>query len=431
MNLFEKPFQAIVIGIFAFLAILGLIIFSNFSGFKTGVEIGTVSIWGTLPEGSMMAQINSFKSANKDYAGVTYTQIPLETFDNTLANALASGSGPDLIIISQEQLVAEQSKLNVIPFSSISSRTYLDTFVPIGELFLTTTGTFGIPFVVDPLVLYYNRTILNGAGIAAAPTSWEAVMGLSERLTTKNNGQLVRSTISFGEYGNVGNARAILSLLLLQSGTTITSVNASGLYSSLESGAGATGVNSSQSAVNFYTQFADPAKTVYTWNRAQPEARQAFLAGDLALYVGFASELPSLSAGNPNLDFDMARIPQPQVNATRTTFGRVYGFAIPKASKNPSGAFSTAVALTTPDQVAIGATNLSMAPATRSLLTSQSSDKYQAVYFPEALISRGWLSPAPSVTDSIFSAMISNITTGRKNTAEAISTASQAINASL
>lgn len=419
--------------VFGLLAVTGLILFSTFGGFGTSAKaVGTVSIWGTLPESAMSAQINSLKTGNKDYANVSYTQIPLETFDNTLANALASGTGPDMVIISQEQLVAETSKLNVIPYSSISERTYLDTYVPISQLFLTTTGTFGVPYVVDPLVLYYNRTILDSAGVASAPSSWEAVTGLSERLTVRSGGEVSRSTIPFGVYENVGNARAIVSLLLLQSGTPITSVSTTGLHTSLQRGAtGVVGINATESALSFYTQFADPAKTVYSWNKAMPEARQAFLAGDLALYIGFASELPTLRASNPNLDFDMARIPQPQVNATRINYGRAYAFAIPKASKNPAGAFTTAIALTASDQVALASGNLSMAPALRTLLATPSSDKYQAVYFPEALIAKGWLSPMPSVTDSIFSAMINNITTGRKTTAEAIVTADQALDASL
>ena len=72
-----------------------------------------------------------------------------------------------------------------------------------------------------------------------------------------------------------------------------------------------------------------------------------------------------------------------------------------------------------------------MAPARRADLTPAADDPYQAVFYPEALVAKGWLSPAPSDTDAIFSAMISNVITGRKTIGDAVSTAAQALSAAL
>ena len=38
--------------------------------------------------------------------------------------------------------------------------------------------------------------------------------------------------------------------------------------------------------VNFYTDFSDPVKPVYSWNRSAPESRNAFLAGAAVLTLG-------------------------------------------------------------------------------------------------------------------------------------------------
>jgi len=434
MNLLEKPFQLTVTIVFGLLAIFGLILFSNFRGFGGGdASAGKVAIWGTLPQSAIDLQIDALRTENKAFAGVSYTEIALENFSSFLSNSIASGSGPDMVLITQEQLLSEQSKLAVIPAREISERDYLDTFVPITELFLTTTGTYGVPLVVDPLVLYYNKTTLSSAGVALPPASWEAVNGLAERITIRSGAEISQSAIAFGEYDNIENARGIISLLLLQSGTPITIVNEFGVRAVLgeRTNVGALGLSATDSAINFYTQFADPAKTVYTWNRARASARQAFLAGDLALYIGYASELPILSNGNPNLSFDMARIPQPQVSSTRATFARAYAFAIPKASSNPEGALSTALELTSTAQSLLSADSLSMTPARRVLLTEKQSDKFKAVFYPEALISKGWLSPSQEATDTIFRAMIGNISSGRADIPQAITTASQAIDAAL
>jgi ABC-type glycerol-3-phosphate transport system substrate-binding protein len=310
-----------------------------------------------------------------------------DTFDSDLANAIASGNGPDMILITQEQLLAEQSKISLIPFSSISQRTFLNTYLPEDQLYLTSTGTYGIPYVLDPLVLYYNQTLLSQAGIA---------------------------------------------LLLIQAGSPITQTSNLGIRSTLaQTNSSLTGIPPLEAALNFYTQFADPSRTVYSWNSSFPGARQAFLSGSLAMYIGYASEEPALKAANPNLSFDMAPIPQPQTAATKSDYGLAYAFALPKASRNTSGAYLTARALSDPKYLPAAAQALSMAPANRSLLTPSTSDQFAPVFYPEALISTGWLSPAPATTDSIFSAMISNINTGRYLAGPALSAASQALDAAL
>jgi ABC-type glycerol-3-phosphate transport system substrate-binding protein len=281
------------------------------------------------------------------------------------------------------------------------------------------------------MVLYYNRSLLTQGGVATPPTTWEAVTGLAENLTQQQAGNITESVVPFGAYDNVEDARGIISLLLLQAGNAITAATTGGVRSQLTAGGAPGSASPSAAALNFYAQFADPAKTVYTWNRALPSARQSFLSGSLLFYPGFASELPDLKAANPNLDFDMAPIPQPQTAASKSTYARAYAFAIPKVSKNASGALTAAFALANSSHAQTVATSLFMAPAVRSALTPGTNDLYQPVFFPQALIAKGWLSPSPADTDRIFSTMIGNITSGRATADQAVQSADQALNAAL
>ena len=427
-----KPFQIILLAVFGFLALLGVFLFANFGGFGgSSAKVGTVVIWGTLPQSAMNGMVAAIQAGNQDYTGVSYVQKPADTFDSDLADAIAAGNGPDMVVISQEQLLDEQDKLSVIPSSVISERNYLDAYLPIDQLFLAQDGTYGIPFAVDPMVLYYNRSLLTQGGVATPPTTWEAVTGLAENLTQQQAGTVSESVVPFGSYDNVENARGILSLLLLQSGNSITASTNAGVRSQLSTGGSAGAASPAAAAMNFFAQFSNPAKTVYTWNGALPSARQAFLSGNLLFYPGFASELPDLKAANPNLDFDMAAIPQPQTSTGKTDYARTYAFAIPKASKNSSGALTVAQALADSSHAQVVATSLYMAPAARSALSPAANDLYQPVFFPEALVAKGWLSPSPASTDRIFSTMIGNITSGRTDTNTAIQSADQALNAAL
>lgn len=428
-----RPFQLVVMGIFGILALVGLVVFSTFSGFgeEGTTAIGPVEIWGTIDKNAVAGAIDALKAVDKGYSSVTYTYVRPESFSSDLANALAAGSGPDLILISQEQLAKEISKIEVIPSSSISERTFRETYATEFELYLTSTGTYGIPLMIDPLVLYYNRGILASAGIASPPSTWEAVSGLVPKLTTKSGSDtVVKATIPFGSYGNVTNARAILSALFLQAGSGITEWGRDGITSNLGYANAAAG-DATASALSFYTQFADPVKSLYTWSPAMPASRQAFLAGDLAFYPGFASEARGLAAANPNLDFDMTSFPQPAVANRKATYGLAYAFSIPKVSDNQSGAYQTAMALGSASIMPAMVERTGMAPARKALLDAPPDDLYSPIVYPQAIAALGWLSPVPLTVDAIFAGMILNVTSGRTSTAEALSNAAQSLDAAL
>ncbi|MBU2220730.1 extracellular solute-binding protein [Patescibacteria group bacterium] len=429
-----KPFQVIIMAVFGLIALLGLFLFANFQGFSNGVKpLGTVTIWGTLPAEAMTLSINTLKQTNPEFGGITYVSRSADTFNADLAEAIASGQGPDLIVISQEDLLATKNKISLIPSSSISERTFRDSYLPVSELYLTEGGTYGIPFVVDPMMLYYNRPVLASAGAARPPSTWEAVTGLAAGINRLTDAQTIsRSIIAIGTYENVDHARGIISLLFLQSGYTISEQTPTGIRSNLARTSTQTfGSSPAESALNFYTEFANPGKTVYSWNRSLPKSRDSFIAGDLGLYLGYASERAALAEANPNLDFDMAAVPSPATLATRMTYGKAYAFAIPKSSRNASGAFRAAMGLTNKDALPMIAHALGMAPAQRALLAPRSGDLYEPVYFPEALIARGWLSPEPTSLDRIFGTMVGNVISGRESVRDALYTADQSLTAAL
>jgi multiple sugar transport system substrate-binding protein len=428
-----RPFQLILMVVFVLFAFVGLYLFTTFKGFGGGTSIGKVVVWGTLPSQALTQEIGAITTADKGFGSVTYVQKQATTFDVDLANAIASGNGPDLILISQEQLLTEESRVRLIPFSAIPQRTYLNTYLPEDNLYLTPDGTYGIPYVLDPLVLYYNKNILASAGVATPPRSWEAVTGLAAGLSHVNaDNTISQSTIPFGTYNNIENARGILSLILLQSGSSITESSTAGIRSTLQARASSSvGVPPAQAAVNFYTQFADPSRTVYSWNSSESGAQESFTSGAAALYVGYASEQPFISNANPNLAYDMAAIPQPQTAANKVDYGLAYAFAIPKASSNAAGALAAAKALANPNYLGSAAHTLSMVPANRALLGSSPSDAYTPIFYPMGLIAQGWLSPGPGTTDTIFSRMISSVLSGQQKVQDALTSASQSLDAAL
>lgn len=427
-----RPFQIISLAVFAVLAAAGLYLFASYKGFGGGTDVGAVTIWGTVPSQSVQGAIDDIKRVNRGFDNVTYVERPATSFGRDVADALASGTGPDIILISQEELISERSKLQVIPFKTIPERTFRDSYASISELFLTPEGTYGIPLLVDPLVLYYNRALISQAGYASAPQTWEQVLGATPGLTARTGTNVLKSAIALGTYDNIENARAIISLLFLQSGSEITKYNGARVESTL-SATPAIGdaVTPVQSALNFYTQFADPAKIVYTWNRSLGNARARFVSGDSALYIGYASEYQFIRLANPNLDFDITTIPFPQTTSGRVDYARVYALAIPKSGKNVSGAYTVASTIASAESASAIAVSMGVAPALRSLLAVRSSDPNAAIYYPLALISKGWLSPAPATTDQIFAGMINSVISGGQTAQQAIKDAGDSLSAAM
>jgi ABC-type glycerol-3-phosphate transport system substrate-binding protein len=156
-----------------------------------------------------------------------------------------------------------------------------------------------------------------------------------------------------------------------------------------------------------------------------------FQTGDLALYIGFASEARVLAATNPNLNFKVAPLPQPGTATLKSTYGLLYSFMTARGSKNPSGAYKAMARLTKTSEQAIAAQATGLAPVSRAALTNPPADPVATVAYSSALYARGWLSPTPVLTDPVFSSMIGNVVTGRLHPDAALSRAASAISSLL
>jgi ABC-type glycerol-3-phosphate transport system substrate-binding protein len=185
--------------------------------------------------------------------------------------------------------------------------------------------------------------------------------------------------------------------------------------------------NPAESALRFYTEFTNPSKTTYSWSRTMPLSSTAFIAGDVAVYFGFASEYPTIAARNPNLRFGVARVPQVEGVSTRATYGRLTGLAIPRNAPNPNGASQIAQRMASAQVVGTLIELTGLPPVRRDVKVDTSADAARAVFRDSALIARGWPDPSQAETDVIFRTMVESVISGRQSTAGAISEAATAL----
>src|SRR3989344_769858 len=341
-------FQLIVTIVFASFIVVGVGVFALFGGLGGSGSVGAVTIWGTLPQEPMQRLIEDLRQKDDSFQDVRYEQRSEEAYQSELINAIASGAGPDLFFVSQEDIQSFADKVLVIPYASVSQATILNSFVEEGGLLLTAEGAFGLPFLIDPLVMYWNRDLFSSAGVAQPPAYWGDFLTLAPKVTSLDSASNVkRSAVSLGTWSNIKNAKAILATLFMQAGDPIVGRTAEGeLVAHLGTNPSGATENPAASALRFYTEFANPRKTAYSWNRSLPEAQDAFVAGNAAVYFGFASELGTIAGRNPNLRFGVAPMPQIEGRNVRITYGSLTALSIPRGAKNPQGAIVIAQKLT-------------------------------------------------------------------------------------
>lgn len=423
-----SKFQLALFGLFGFFIVVGVIVFALYRGGSSSGDVRAV-VWGTLPSQEFNSFLASPSFPQDESLRIEYVEKAPARIEADFTEALARGEGPDLIILRQDQFWKNKGKLLPIPYEMISVRNFQDTFVEAGEIYLQPEGLYALPLLSDPLLLYYNRDLLSAAGIARPIAFWDEIYASTGNLSRRDAaGNLVKSAVALGETRNINNYKDILSLLMLQAGTPITSFVGQSLQSSLLENAGLT-LAPAESALEFYTQFSNPTKSFYSWSRILPEAQTRFASGDLAYYLGFASELRAIRGKNPTLNFSVAPTPQSRVSGRTVTTGRLYGVSLARGTRNPQGSLMAALKLVSKESAAALSNLTILPPARRDLLSLQPSDSVLPIFYAAALQSKSWIDPDSLFSAKIFSDMIDAVTSGRARVSEALREAHQELEA--
>ena len=426
-------FKIIIIGLFAAGAVFGILVFSGVVTFGSSATTaatvqGSVTVWGTFDSSALAGLIDDFNVRNPKIS-IIYEQKDPATFDSTLIEAIAAGTPPDLVLLPDNLIWKYQDKMTHIPFASLPAQVFQSTFTSAADIFSVSDGYIAMPWASDPLVMYYNRDMLQGAGLAQPPATWQAFTDSVPLLAQKKADlTLTQEAAALGSFGNIEHAKDILALLFFENGNPF--ITSGSTAPDVHFGATAAGTDSTTSdqALDFYMAFSDPSKQTYTWNQGEPLDRTEFAQSSLAYYFGTASELPLVQAENPNLNFGIALPPQ-AVGKTPVTSGHVYGFAIPKAAPNQLLSYTAASLLASNiSETAITTktgSSLALVPVRRDVLAVKpTNDAYTGFLYDAALVQRSWLDPDPATTSQVFNTLISDISSSTLSTDAALAKAS-------
>ncbi|MEI8062005.1 MAG: extracellular solute-binding protein [bacterium] len=416
-----KPFQIIFISVFIIIAIAGVLTFA-LTGSKNAVTTQKATVWGTVSDSDFQQLVSNINSQGQ-VIDVTYQRHDAAKIDSDFVNALAEGGGPDIIIYPDDKFLRYKAKLYQIPYSNFPERTYIDTFVDSSNIFLGKDGVWAVPFMVDPLITYWNKATFNAAGIANPPKKWSDLDALAPKIIKKNAvGGISNALVAMGEYRNVNNAEDLLSTLIFQNHNPIsTPSDLDRDQVNFVVDEQTNNFGDSIAALSFYTSFSNPDMPNYTWNRSFSNSNDAFSGGNLAIYFGKASEINVIRNKNPNLYFDVAPIlASDDVNVGNKTKATVYVMSLVKNSKNLAGGFAALNYLTNSDSQKLWATLSGLPPARRDLLSAAPNDPFQSVFYASAIRSETWLNPDPDQASLAFQDMIESVSTGKQKANEVI-----------
>jgi multiple sugar transport system substrate-binding protein len=251
---------------------------------------------------------------------------------------------------------------------------------------------FALPLSVDTLAMYYNKDLLNNAGIAELPSFWNKDLQQDVKKLTKQDlkGDLIQSGISLGGAVNVERSSDILAALMMQNGAVMMDGN-SVRFNMIPEIFRERGYNPGMEAVRFYTDFANPSKEVYSWNADLDNSLKRFIDGKLAIFFGYSYDLPLIQAQAPKLNFAVKKFPQIEGNPNEANVANYWAETVSAKSAHKDEAWDFIQFMTTkPEQAKKYLEKTKHPTALRALVTEQLNDDNLKVFASQLLVAKSW-----------------------------------------
>lgn len=311
---------------------------------QTNSQEGSLTIWGVFDDGSVFQpSIDAFNKQNPNVK-ITYVKKSYADYENTLVDAIASDSGPDIFAVSNFWIPKHKSKMAAANTNIMSVQEFSQSFIPSAyNDFVSDGKIYGIPLYTDNLALIYNKKLFGKDNLYEAPQNWNDVLDYSKILTKKAPGnptEITQAGIALGTNG-VSRSADILTALMLQNSTPMISDDRRSYnFNQFVKDSSGTPVYPGTSALNFYTSFANPNKVSYSWNDALGNSTTAFAQEKVAMIIGYSYFIPQIVKANPSLDYGIAPLPQIKGAADNIDFVNYWGWSVSNRSKNTDAAWT-------------------------------------------------------------------------------------------
>jgi multiple sugar transport system substrate-binding protein len=294
---------------------------------------GTVHFWARqATDGPAKALVAQFNASHPKLKIVLHLTPPNDD-TSQLATAIRAGSVPDVVGLNDIDVPTfshEHALMDITKY--VNALPYKDKLSP-GHLKLATVGSsyFGVPYLADLSVLWYNKALFKQAGLDpnSPPTSYAEILSDAKKISALGHGI---SGFSFA-----GNCQGCLGFTMLPS---LWAQNEHLINGPLGNQTANVANNAplKEMLADYHTMWADHLVPVadqtqngLTWGQDFEAGKVGILPGD----YGFAAAIKT-----PQQKADLADAPLPAVDGgSYSTFDGGDDFVIPAGAKNASGAW--------------------------------------------------------------------------------------------
>jgi len=398
----------------------------------------TLEYWRVFDNEDTFTEI--IASFHKLHPNITikYKKFRYDEYETQLLNAFAEDRAPDLFslpntwvnryvarmqpmpaefalptyriqgTIKKEGVVADE------PIPMLSARQLQVEYpdVVFQDAVLNNSTILALPLALDTMALYYNKDLFNQAGIPQPPRTWKEVQSITPQLTKRSDKEgILQSAIALGGSQNVPRAFDIVSMLMMQNGALMARLDGSPVFDKHPPGSTRDTLPGPE-ALQYYTDFANPSKTTYTWNNQLPNALDLFTQGRLAMFLGYSYHMDILKSSASQINWDVAPLPQVDPN-NRVEYANYWVEGVSRKSAHAKEAWGFIAHAASAEHVGTYLQKTSKAPALKSLLpaiTGKTPPHPYNIFTNAVLTARSWyLGKNPLVAEDIFGSMINSV----------------------
>lgn len=459
------------------LSILSLIfIFVLFSGFgcrcvsrevQDKMQPIKLTYWRVWDGPDAFAEILAQYRLLHPFISIEYRKLRYDEFEQALIEAFAADRGPDIFSIQNTWIMKykEMGLLAPMPATitmaypvvtgsikketvielrtnpSLSLKQLKSDFIDVvyddvvinefnANFNTYTEKVYGLPLFVDTLALYYNNDLFNNAGITTPPAYWNREFQQAvKKLTKQNNkGEIIQSGVAMGGGKNVDRSSDILSVLMMQNGTAMMDERGTVIFNQRPTSFENKTIVPGLDALRFYTDFANPAKEVYSWNNTLDNSMDMFLQNKLAMMFGYAYMLPQIKADAPKLKFSVSKLPQIEGNSQNVNFANYWVEVVSKKSPYASEAWDFVQFLTRAEQAKLYLAKAQKPPALRDLVEGLKEDKNIGVFTEQVLTAQSWYRGVDALAaEAIMEEMADDVVSGKNALENALKLGNQKV----
>jgi multiple sugar transport system substrate-binding protein len=448
------------------IAISLLLLFVLTSGFgckgvdkevQEAMEPITLEYWRVFDGPDTFKEIIENYNKIHPFITIKYKKLRYEEYEKELLNALAEDRGPDMFSIHNTWMKKYENKIEPLPEQitmaypvekgsikkevipelrtkrTISPKQLKDVFVDVvsHDVVFDDNKIYGLPMYVDTLAMYYNRDLLNNAGIATIPKYWNTEFQQSVKKLTKHDNRygIIQSGVSLGGSDNIERYSDILSLLMMQNGALMLDDNNQIRFHTIPPTMKNDKYNPGLEALRFYTDFSNPSKEVYSWNEELNPSMEMFISGNLALTFSYSYSLEEIKNRAPKLNFSVAKMPQIEGNPVDVNFANYWVEVVSKKSKHKEEAWDFIHFATNKEQAINYLNNTNKPTAIRSIISEQElSNPELSIFANQTLTAKSWYQGNnPQAMEKIMGDMIDSVVNKESELTQAINLAASKV----